>query len=133
MKFFKKFSLSDNTRKLSKVDWIIMGIMVLIYGIISFIRLGDTSAPNTYYTFSDSEDEVVVKLADEYNISRLRYYTGNNLGEIRVLFSSDGINYEEVQTLNIGGVFYWADLAINKEVKYIKFTSNTPGFMLGEP
>ena len=63
--YFKKIKMKDNTKKLSKPDWIIMGIMVLVYGIISFIRLGDTKVPNTYKTFEHAGDEIVVSMNDD--------------------------------------------------------------------
>jgi hypothetical protein len=132
MKLFKKFELSDNTRKLNKIDWIIMGVMVLIYGIISFIRLGDTVAPNTYYTFNNLGDEVVVSLTNEYNVRKLRYYTGYNLGEVSVLFSLDGINYNEEATIKIESVFSWQEQAFNAKAKYIKFVCNQDGSTLGD-
>ena len=132
MKLFKKFKLEDKTNKFNKTDWIIMGILVLVYGIISFIRLGDTKVPVTYKVFNDIDDYAIVTLEEETKINKMRYYVGNELGNIEILSSLDGIYYEEVSTLKIGGVFYWADQAINREVKYIKFVGKTGGVTLGD-
>ena len=132
MNILKKIKLKDNTRKLSKTDWIIMGVMVLIYGIISFIRLGDTKAPNTYYAFDDFGDEVVVTLKEEADISFMRYYTAYNTAEVMVYSSLDGEDYEEVTKLELDSVFTWHDLQINKEAKYIKFVSESYNAAMGD-
>ena len=67
--------LNDNDFKLKKIDYIIMGIMVFIYGILSFYRLGDTFAPKTFHDFKNN-NEIVVNLNNDNYISKMRYYTG---------------------------------------------------------
>lgn len=132
MDFLKRIKLKDNTRKLSKTDWMLMGIMVLLYGILSFIRLGDTSVPITYKTFDYAHDEVVVTLQNEESIANMRYYTGNNLGEIKVLSSLNGINYDDVTSFKIESVFTWQDLTLNTHAKYIKFVAEKDKSTLGD-
>ena len=122
--YFKKINMKDNSKKLSKPDWIIMGIMVLVYGIISFIRLGDTKAPSTFKEFNDNS-EIVVTLKDETFIGMMRYYVGYELGEIKVLTSTDNEQYNEATTIHIGGVFYWGDIDINQDAKYVKFVGSS--------
>ena len=131
MKLLDKIKLNDNTRVLNKIDWIIIGIMILVYSILSFIRLGDTSVPITYFTFSENE-EVVVTLEEKSHITSMRYYTGNNLGEINILTSTNGINYEEVKTIKIDSVFSWQDVTLEKEAKYVKFIGLNEGSTLGD-
>ena len=132
MKILNKIKLNDHTKKLNKTDWIIMGILVLLYGIISFIRLGDTKVPSTYKTFVDGDDYAIITLQDKTYVNKIRYYVGDGLGDVKVFTSIDGQEYEEVTTINIGGVFYWADMGINKSAKYIKFSSATPSVSLGD-
>ena len=132
MKILKKLKLNDNTNKLNKVDWIIMGVMVLIYGLLSFYRLGDTKVPVTYHTFIDAGDSVIVTLKEESNVSMLRYYTGNDLGEITVLASNDGKDYSEVTNITISSVFSWQDTYFNIRAKYLKFVAVQPGSTLGD-
>ena len=127
-----KIELNDNTRKLGKYDWIIMGIMVLVYGIISFIRLGDVKVPNTYKTFDYAGDEVVVSIDKQSFINKMRYYTGNNLGGIDIFSSIDGNNYDKVTTIEIGSVFTWQDVELNTDAKYIKFVAVSDGSTLGD-
>ena len=132
MRLLNNFKLNDNTRKLSKTDWIIMGIVVFLYGILSFIKLGDTKVPNTYHTFNHVGDEIVVSLINESTIVKMRYYTANNLGEIKILASLDGKNYTDIKTINIESVFTWQDVDFYTTAKYFKFVANSEGATLGD-
>ena len=132
MEILKKIKLNDNTKRLTRIDWIIMGIMVLLYGILSFIRLGDTKVPITYKTFSNTSEEVVVTLTDNLDISRMRYYTGNNLGEITIFSSIDNKDYKEEETIKIDSVLTWQDVRFNTKAKYIKFIATQDNSTLGD-
>ena len=46
--------LRDNSRKLGKIDWLIIGIMVVVYSVISFINLGSFTNPQTFLEFQYS-------------------------------------------------------------------------------
>ncbi len=128
----KNIKLKDNTRKLNKIDWIIMGIMVLLYGILSFIRLGDTTIPNTYQTFNTIGENATIALIGEQEISVMRYYTGYNLGEFDVFVSSDGISYKKIKEVKIESVFTWQDLRLETKASFIKFVANTEKATLGD-
>ena len=129
---FKNIKLKDNTKKLNKIDWIIMGIMVLIYGILSFIRLGDTKVPNTYYNFHDIGDSISINLNEVKDISKIRYYTGNALGEIGIYSSLNGIDYELVTTIKIDSVLSWQDMALGTKASFIKFVATQANSTLGD-
>ena len=75
--FLKK--LDDHTCEMNKIDYLIMGVMILLYGFISFYHLGDIKAPKSYYTFNYLDEEVTVRLKDVRRISKIVYYTGNNI------------------------------------------------------
>ena len=62
--------------KMTKKDWIIVTVMMVIYSIIAFIRLGTFDTPQTYWTTSKVGEYVVVDLGDEYDISRINFYCG---------------------------------------------------------
>ena len=132
MKLLKNIKLKDNTKKLNKTDWIIMGVMVLVYGILSFIRLGDTKVPNTYKTFASEDESIIVTLKEESSFDKIRYYTGNNLGKIDISTSVDGEEYNSLTNLDIGSVFTWQDVYVNAQAKYIKFTSMQMNSTLGD-
>ena len=43
-----KIFLNESNSKLNKKDYILLGIILITYGIISFINLGSTINPNTF-------------------------------------------------------------------------------------
>ena len=124
MKLFKKFKLDDRTKKINKGDYIIIAIMVFCYSILSFYRLGDLKVPNTYRLFKYDGDQEILSLKDESFVEKMIYYTGNNEGEITVLFSTNQEDYEIIETIKIDHVFSWQELSINKNVKSIKIVAN---------
>lgn len=136
--FLQKFyafwaSLSDNTAKLSKKDFIILGILVVFYLIISFYHLGTLNSPKTYYNFKTEGEVVSVYLSNgSQDISKIRYYTGAETGTFSVIVSNDGDTYQEIATLEEKSVFAWEDLEVDANFKYLKFVSKTDGSYIGE-
>lgn len=126
-------SSSDDSSKLVKKDWIIMGILVVIYLIISFYCLGTLENPQTYYQFTYEGESVGVTIPSvSQEVSKVRYYTGPEVGKFTVLTSTDGETYKEVATFEGQYAFAWEDLTIGESLKYIKFIAETPGSYLGE-
>ena len=132
MKLLKDFKLNDKTKKLNKYDWIAIGVMVFIYTILSFFRLGDMNVPNTYKTYRSEGDFSIITLEEESMINKVRYYIGNDLGELKIYYSLDNVNYEEATTITIGSVFTWQDAYINAYAKYIKFVATKSSTTIGD-
>jgi len=132
MKLFKNFKLNDKTKKLNKIDWILVGIMVLIYGIISFFKLGDMNVPSTYKNYENVGDYSIITLKEASLINKIRYYVGKDLGNITIYYSLDDENYTEATTINIGTVFTWQDSFVNMYAKYIKIVANNTTTSIGD-
>lgn len=124
--------LSDKSSKLNRKDYIIMGIMVLIYSIISFYKLGSMTAPKTYYSFKNYDDEIVINLDRKDDIATMRFWTGSNIGNILIMTSDDNENYYEVKELTTYNVLSWEDTNINKRASSIKFIAKSYGVTLGD-
>lgn len=124
---------SDNKKELVKTDWKIIGVLVVIYLIISCLNLGTLSTPKTYRQFNYVGEDVSLELTSvSQDVSKIRYYTGPEVGKFKVLVSTDGEEYREVATFEGTYVFAWEDLDIDESFKYIRFVSETPGAYLGE-
>ena len=99
--FFDK--LNDNASKLVKLDFIIMGILIVVYGALAFTNLGSTKVPQTYYHFVNEGNEATVELAaDKQKVSKMRYYTGLEPGQFTLLISDDGSEYRLAKEFNTG-------------------------------
>ncbi len=102
--------------KLTKVDFIILIVIVLFYGIFSFYHLGSFDNPNSFvtggtYTFS---------LTESMNIDKMRYFVGNEMEFIKVSYSVDGKSYTEVKTIKDKYAFSWNDFEIGDKIKNIR-------------
>lgn len=129
--FLKK--LEDSTSKLKKIDWIIMGIFVVFYMIISFYHLGTIQSPKSYHYFTFEGEELNVELPTTAQaVSKIRYYTGPEIGKFRLEVSSDGTTFKEIGTVEEKSVFSWEDFELDSEFKYLKIVTETPGSYLGE-
>ena len=124
--------LRDNSRKLGKVDWLIIGIMVVIYSVISFINLGSFTNPQTFLEFQYSGEEASFTLAEAKEISHIRMYSGSEVGSYDIFISSDGNNYEQATTVTQNSVFAWNDFQIDKSFQYLKIISKNEGSYVGE-
>ncbi len=132
-KILSLFSNSSDTSKLAKKDWIIMIILLAIYLIISFYHLGTFKNPQTYYQFTHKGESVGVTLPKvSQNISKLRYYTGPEVGKFTILTSINGKDYTNVTSFESQYPFAWEDVIIRQSFKYMKIVSKTPGSYLGE-
>ena len=123
--------LNDNDEKIKKIDYIIMGIMILIFSVISFYNLGDFKSPQTFYTFQ-GDDSITVTLNEENYVSKIRYYTGYNIGKIDVMISNDNKNFTYYNTITTNSVLSWEDTNINENLLSIKFVGGNIGVTLGD-
>lgn len=130
MKNFLKI-LNDTDFKIKKIDYIIMGIMVLVYGILSFYRLGDMSSPKTFHNFNDN-NEIVVNLNNENYVSKMRYYTGYNIGDISIWIKSGDGDYQFLKDFTTNSVLSYEDVLIDTSFNSIKFVGKTDGVTLGD-
>lgn len=125
----KKFSEKSN--KMKKNDWIISIILCLIFGILAFYNLGINKNPQTFYNFQYN-DSVLIELNDDIYVSKLRYFTGENVGEYEVYISEDDENYIFIGSFKGSYEFAWYDYEINSKFKYLKLVSIDYNSYLGE-
>lgn len=124
---------NEESAHLKKLDYLILGILILVYSVISFYHLGSLVNPQTYFYVSSDQNAVTVMLTDDAtDVTKMRHFTGPEMGTYQVLGSVDGINYESIGELKQESVFSWNDFTINKNLKYLKIVGQTDGSQLGE-
>lgn len=104
----------------SKKDILTVLIIVLLYGILSFYKLGNLHSPNTFYRINKGE-ELIFEFERDETIKDIKLYNGERTSKFTIYTSLDNENYEEYFSMNPKGVFTWNDIQINRESKYIKF------------
>lgn len=137
--------------KLTKKDWIIMTVMVVIYSIIALVNLGSAATPTTFWKTTTKNEYFIVDLGEEKEISRINFFTGvETSGALNALYFDEATG-RYTQTYLSGSstdkkLFTSANLGIfkivsmnivtsgNKPVKTskIKFVVSKAGLSLGE-
>lgn len=121
---------------LDKKDWIILGIIVLIYGIISFWNLGSMTNPTTFVYKESNDDALIYEITGNVTGSlELRYFTGPEPGDYMILGSTDNINYEMLgKTETDAYVLCWYDVVLNplNNIRYLKLVPTGDDSSLGE-
>ncbi|MCL2407392.1 MAG: phospholipid carrier-dependent glycosyltransferase [Defluviitaleaceae bacterium] len=144
-----------NPRRISKVDWIIMATITVVYTAVAFYRLGDRDVPQTVWAPQAGEAVVfdfgeAVSVADMwwFNGAREgRLVNGINLGQIFILETSIDNEYFEYVTeqgdggaevrmrfFNVRDVFRWHNAFITAEIpfRYVRLTPITSDMRLME-
>ena len=109
----------NKNNKLTKIDFIILGIILIFYTTLSFINLGSFKNPQTFYEFSKNE-EVILKLKNENDIIRMKFYNGRLNGNYQIYVSNNNKNYYYINDFLGNGAFSWNEEKILKKAKYLK-------------
>lgn len=125
--------ITDDSRNMKQNDWIIIGIFVLFYAILSFHNLGTLQNPQTFFYFERENMDATLELKyGASEISKIRHYAGDETGSYKILVSKDGNKYEEVTTMEDPSSFAWTDTEINKSFQFMKIVSLKAGGYIGE-
>lgn len=120
-------------KKIKKTT-ILLIIVVLIYTIVSFVKLGDTKAPQTLKTFENGEiSQLPIK--QETQVSKLRLYVGNDIGDLKIYLVDE--HQEKLQVdikLQYDSVFKWMEMNIDSQNKfsYIELVAKGNDNVIGE-
>ena len=111
--------------------WCMIGVLI-IYGILSCIHLGSMESPQTFWQAEQSEQQVVLDLGKETEVSYLRELSGARFGTYKLAISNDQVSYVEIGELEQSKVFAWEDVEINESFRYLKLTRGKKGGAIGE-
>lgn len=103
-------------RKLTKLDFILLVTITILYAILSFFHLGALENPNTFLNHAD----VVLEMSTIKEVSKIRYFTGHEVGQIEISISIDGKHYTKLENIKVPYVFTWNDIEVNQKARYIK-------------
>lgn len=117
---FRGNDMEDN-RRLNKSDKIVIVIITLIYAIISFINLGNTSAPMTQPDMGDGEKReyiTYVTLDREEEIDSLLLYKGLGRCGISVYKADeDGKKWKEIEKKVCEKVYTWEKIELSEKAQ----------------
>ena len=116
-------------RKFTRTDWITLGILCVVYGVVAYIGLGSHIAPQSFQQCEANSEVATIELKEPTQISRVFYYCGLNTGNYDLQFSSDGENWiDQVDSDGNPGMtqeytqlFRWNDAALSAGDEPIRF------------
>lgn len=118
-------------KKLDKKDLIIISIITIIYGIISFINLGGFTDPQTFWHPEKIRDSIILEI-EPTEVEKMRHYTGPRFGTYELYISNDGEKFTYLKDLEQTSVFAWGDMQIDAKFNFLKIVSKTTDAYLGD-
>jgi hypothetical protein len=119
---------------MKKIDWLIISIILLIYGVVSFIGLGSTTNPESYAHFKSKDEYAIIKIEQgKTDVSKIRFYSGNAMYNLELYYSYDNISYtSELAVVEWDAPFEWKDYNITGDFTYLKIGIQKENKYLGE-
>ena len=116
-----KTFLNEKNEKLNIKDYITVFIILLIYGIISFINLGDYNSPQTFYS-ANLDDSITFELEKYDVIDYIMLFNGYNNSKYQIYTSMNNKDYTYINELDGNGAFAWDKRIISKKSKYVRIS-----------
>lgn len=126
------------SHKMAKTDYMVLAVILIVSAFVGFWGLGDTRAPESFHSFTEQSDEVVIELSEATQIGGVMYYTGIYTGEYALEFSVDGETWtkQAVMEQKYSKIFQWLEVEMPEQpfgpVKYIRITAGTSPIEMGE-
>ena len=135
----KKLHFPTKRFPMERKDALPLLLLTVVYAITAFWGLGDRVAPQQFCHFPDAGSTVELKLVEPMELKdHVMYYCGLNTGEYTLEYTTDGVNWEEAQTLEQSYVdlFKWKEqevpMLIGEKVIGLRITASESGMELGE-
>ncbi|WP_069999579.1 phospholipid carrier-dependent glycosyltransferase [Cellulosilyticum sp. I15G10I2] len=117
---------------LTKRDLKWMILIVVLYGSVSFVRLGTFSNPQTFWNPSMARERAVVSLNEVTSVSKVRHFTGPRSGIYKMYGSTDNKSFSYIGEMTQKKVFVWADTNINYNLRYLAFIADKNTSFMGD-
>lgn len=110
----------DKPVRWGRKDALLLGILLLVYTVISFVNLGDRAAPQTYVRHG-SDDRIIITLTETAEIDKVNYYCGQTATDYMFFSSADGQHWRKAEDVaEENDVFCWASQPIGARAQYIQ-------------
>lgn len=129
-----KIRPSSVMAKMGKNDYIALAVIMVVYGIIAFIRLGNMYAPETGYSIVE-KGAVTLDLGQDTAVSKIWNFQGyHEETKYYVEYTSDingawnPVMVNEGTVWQSGSVFNWNSLDVNVTARYFRITPTEENF-----
>lgn len=114
--------LNTKERKMLKIDYLIIGIIIILYTILSFINLGSMTNPQTFKYLSKQE-ALIIELRNQEDVLKTKFYNGDVTGPISIYSSQNRKQYDYLTTISEASAFSWVEFSIPTTAKYLKIVA----------
>lgn len=120
---------SDELGKMVKIDFILVAVITVIYAVVAFVNLGNKEAPETGYSFVES-DEVILDFGESTEISKIWNFLGYKNNPTYLVSYSEVENggwvdvFTEEEPYDAGSVFNWNSKDLNIKGRYLRITAS---------
>lgn len=128
MKFFGKdklknipLALKQENKRLSRLDYILLSLLIVVYGLLTFINLGTLCFPQRAYSTAESTD-IVLDFGQEVYIKEA--WVNPNISEGQLLFSGDDGSVAGYE-LAFDNMFRWDKTNIDIATRHIKIDASS--------
>jgi hypothetical protein len=81
---------------MTKRDWIILAVMMVIYTVMAYVNLGTTQVPSTQFDIKQQGEIIRIEFEQPEDIQYIKYYAGLGTGKFYFEYSMDDVNYTRV-------------------------------------
>ena len=117
------FKFSEKIAKMTKVDYIIVTVIMVLYSCVAFYHLGDMDAPHTEYSLVN-EGAITIDLGEPKKVSEMWVYLGHEFDQdYWVSYSTDDETWYSLFTVEdpwkTGSVYNWNKTEVDIFARYI--------------
>ena len=104
----------DQTRhRLGRADAVIMAVIMLLYALVAFWKLGNTESPESFVNMENRTESIELDISGG-TVTHLMVYEGVGIGSYSITYSDGSATYELTElTQSHADVLKWHDVAIN--------------------
>lgn len=113
---------NEESSKMTKWDYLILGIIVLLYAILSFTNLGSLKNPQTFYEL-DQKEEITFYFESRKDLIRMKIFNGELDGTYQIYTSVNDKDYIYISEIEGSGSFSWSEAKVLQQVTSIKVIS----------
>ena len=117
----------EDGRRLNKLDYILLAILLTVYSLFAFLNLGSLRAPQTLWK-ADPGATVIVDLGETRDVTAISFFGGIGNGDIAIYdessFGEEYFEPERTEPLEVftqeqGDMFRWEKASVYAQAQYL--------------
>lgn len=118
---------TEKAPKFTKLDWIAMLAIMIVYGAIALYDLGSREMPQTQWETQEYNTAITLDMGAPTQITQINYFLGNYENRDFTLETANDMNgpWENATTFQMVSVFAWGQYDTNLTARYFRLTSNS--------